>query len=94
MSRKDTMQNAMDLLNTIPKDVFQKCFNNGRTAGKSVCTPKETTVKGIRISAPQVNTNKKRYFCIQKDIAVREIFCTKKKNNHQYNKCELKIINI
>jgi hypothetical protein len=48
-SREDILRNATAWLITIPKDAFQKCFQQGGSAGRSVCITKETTLKGIRV---------------------------------------------
>jgi hypothetical protein len=54
-SREDIMRNVTAWLITIPKDVFQKCFQQWRSAGRSVCITKETTLKGIRVLYLQIN---------------------------------------
>ena len=41
-------------LHTIPKETSRNVYNNGGTTGRSVCSPKETTLREIRFIVLQV----------------------------------------
>jgi len=49
-SRDDIIWNTMAKLYSIHKRHYRNASNNGRTAGRSVFSHKETTLKGIRVA--------------------------------------------
>ena len=67
--REDIMRNAKAQLYKIPQEAFQTCFQQWRTAGRSVCITKEITLKGIRVSDVKINN------CIFADQR-SDTFCT------------------
>ena len=54
-SREDIMRNATAQLYMIPQKLSRNVSSNGRTAGRSMCITKSTTLKGIRVSDVKIN---------------------------------------
>jgi hypothetical protein len=54
-TREDIMAATTAELNSIPKEAFRHASNNGGTAGKSVWSPKGTTLRVIRCPTLQVS---------------------------------------